>query len=199
MSFSVVIVQYLLPCAVVTMSYISICRYLDNKPILTTCNAKQNQIMARRKRNNRMLIIVSITHFMSWLPLNVVNVIITALDSADSPLFKNVENLLITYAICHLASMTSAISNPLLYGFMNENFRGEFRKILRSIRNCGGDRPTAVEALTMAFLFDPENHNGGLPMSRLRRHRARHSEDLEDIKTDLTEQAPDTDEHVFVL
>ena len=43
--------------------------------------------------------------------------------------FQDVENLYITYAICHLASMTSAISNPILYGFMNENFRQEFSKI----------------------------------------------------------------------
>ena len=29
--------------------------------------------------------------------------------------------------------MTSAISNPILYGFMNENFRKEFSKIWKSL------------------------------------------------------------------
>ena len=38
-------------------------------------------------------------------------------------LFTNEEHMRITYAICHLASMSSAITNPFLYGYMNENFR----------------------------------------------------------------------------
>ena len=81
-----------------------------------------------------MLIVVSIAHFMSWLPLNVVNVIMTTFDSEETPLFHDVENLFITYAICHMASMTSAISNPILYGYMNENFRAQFRKIRRKVK-----------------------------------------------------------------
>ena len=56
------------------------------------------------------------------------------LDSGENPLFQDVENLYITYAICHLASMTSAISNPILYGFMNENFREEFSKIWKRMK-----------------------------------------------------------------
>ena len=30
--------------------------------------------------------------------------------------------------------MTSAISNPILYGFMNENFRIEFSKIWKNLK-----------------------------------------------------------------
>ena len=40
-------------------------------------DARQQQILGRRRRSNLMLIVVSVTHFMSWLPLNVANVIIT--------------------------------------------------------------------------------------------------------------------------
>ena len=128
MSFSVIIAQYLLPCAIVSACYISVCRYLASRPILAS-DDRQEQIRAKRRRNTRMLIVVSIAHFMSWLPLNVVNVIMDTFDSDQAPLFQDIENHYITYAICHLTSMTSAISNPLLYGYMNENFRHEFRKI----------------------------------------------------------------------
>ena len=85
--------------------------------------------MARRRRSNKMLIIVTVTHFLSWLPLNVANFVFTTFDSDKTPLFSNIEHLYITYAVCHLASMTSAVSNPILYGFMNENFRREFKNI----------------------------------------------------------------------
>ena len=83
-----------------------------------------------------MLIAVTITHFLSWLPLNVANVIITTFDSDKTPLFENIEHLFILYAICHWASMSSIILNPLLYGFMNGNFRNQFRKIWTSLKNC---------------------------------------------------------------
>ena len=49
-----------------------------------------------------MLIMVASTHFLSWLPLNVINLIMNAFDTEDDPLFTNSESLLLTYAICHL-------------------------------------------------------------------------------------------------
>ena len=60
----------------------------------------------------------------------------TTFDSDEKPLFEDIENLFILYAACHLTSMTSAISNPLLYGFMNGNFREQFRKIWKHIKTC---------------------------------------------------------------
>ena len=95
-----------------------------------------HRIVKRRKKSNQMLIAVTITHFLSWLPLNVANVIITTFDSDKTPLFENIEHLFILYAICHWASMSSIILNPLLYGFMNGNFRNQFRKIWTSLKNC---------------------------------------------------------------
>ncbi len=38
--------------------------------------------------------------------------------------------MLIIYAVCHLLGMTSAVVNPFLYGWFNDNFRNEFKNIL---------------------------------------------------------------------
>ena len=133
MSLGVIVVQYLVPCIIVTVCYCSVCKYLANRPILASSH-RQAQILAKRKKNNNMLIVASAAHFLSWLPLNVVNMVITTFDTADEPLFEDIEKLFITYAICHIASMTSAISNPILYGFMNENFREEFTKIWANLK-----------------------------------------------------------------
>src|SRR5581483_602830 len=40
----------------------------------------------------------------------------------------------ILFLICHLFGMSSANSNPLLYGFFNDNFRKEFRHIWHSVK-----------------------------------------------------------------
>lgn len=31
------------------------------------------------------------------------------------------------YAVCHVLGMSSACANPVIYGFLNENFSKEFR------------------------------------------------------------------------
>ena len=77
-----------------------------------------------------MLIISASTYFISWAPLNALNFIINAFDSAEKPLFSQEDHFLCIYAVCHLVGMSSACVNPFLYGFMNENFQGEFVKVL---------------------------------------------------------------------
>ena len=41
--------------------------------------------------------------------------------SGDSP--EGHRMLLIIYASCHLLAMTSVCTNPVMYGFLNENFK----------------------------------------------------------------------------
>lgn len=36
----------------------------------------------------------------------------------------------VCYAICHMMGMSSACSNPVLYGWLNENFWKEFKDIM---------------------------------------------------------------------
>ena len=40
--------------------------------------------------------------------------------------------MLVVYAACHLCGMSSACSNPFLYGWLNHNFRHEFSKMFLS-------------------------------------------------------------------
>ena len=39
------------------------------------------------------------------------------------------QTTIIIYAICHVASMLSACANPIIYGFLNENFKTEFKEL----------------------------------------------------------------------
>lgn len=72
-----------------------------------------------------MLVSVSLVFGLSWLPLNLLNVI-----SDFSPLFSHDDQLFrIVFAVCHLIGCSSACSNPILYGFLNENFRKEMHQV----------------------------------------------------------------------
>ena len=62
------VVQFVMPMLVVLGVYISIFWRLKNRPI-----TKNSTNFKRRRRTNIMVISVSITFFLSWLPLNALN------------------------------------------------------------------------------------------------------------------------------
>lgn len=62
---------------------------------------------------------------VSWLPHYVLGVIVDA-----KPLLISTENVYIATAVCHLIAMSSAISNPIVYGWLNNNIRRELMTVL---------------------------------------------------------------------
>ena len=87
-----------------------------------------------------MLIIVSLVFFISWAPINIYNLVLDVVQpfkvtqhtkrlvSLAKPLQVPVSpsdqrHMLTIFAVCHLAAMSTAITNPVLYGFLNENFK----------------------------------------------------------------------------
>ena len=78
--------------------------------------------MVRRKKINTILITVSVIFFLSWAPLNILNIVIDTLEPfGNSEEDKKV--MLMIFSACHLSAMTSVCSNPIMYGFLNENFK----------------------------------------------------------------------------
>ena len=69
-----------------------------------------------------MLIIVTINFFVSWAPLNLFNITVDMIE-----LFYDSESssktMLTIFAFCHLIAMTSVVTNSVMYGFLNDNFR----------------------------------------------------------------------------
>lgn len=76
----------------------------------------------RRKKTNRALILVTLVFFLSWLPYNVFNLIFVVLEPLE--LFET-DHTIMTYSFItvHFIGMTSVITNPLMYGLLNTNFR----------------------------------------------------------------------------
>ena len=78
--------------------------------------------MERRKKTNRMLITVTIIFFVSWAPLNLFNILIDTFEPFDNSESSS-KMMLMIFAFCHLMAMTSVVTNPVMYGFLNENFK----------------------------------------------------------------------------
>lgn len=124
------IFQYVLPITIVSIVYAKISDKLQKRLIrrqrLTQLECQQKKQLNLIRRTHTMLISVSLVFGLSWLPLNLFNIIgdfTTDLFKGDDQLFR------IVFAVCHLIGCSSACSNPILYGFLNENFRKEFHQV----------------------------------------------------------------------
>jgi neuropeptide Y receptor len=146
--------QYVFPIVIVTLAYSRICkklryRYVNSSaskrnaglPVPSTAvpvsgcapapqPAKEQRPKAKEdrriKRTNALFISIALIFGVSWLPLNMFNL---AMDTWDV-FGQDRQAMLITYAACHMMGMSSACTNPMLYGWLNENFRKEFKEIL---------------------------------------------------------------------
>ncbi|XP_055376961.1 neuropeptide F receptor isoform X2 [Condylostylus longicornis] len=121
--------QYLLPIVIVSGAYIRIYYKLKNRvPVgvgaVNIKSARRVERGRRMKRTNCLLISIAVIFCVSWLPLNFFNLY------ADLMKIHITQQILIGYGFCHMIGMSSACSNPLLYGWLNENFRKEFKELL---------------------------------------------------------------------
>ncbi|XP_037794763.1 neuropeptide F receptor-like [Penaeus monodon] len=126
-SVFVIVVQYCLPIVTVSVSYAMICRKLrfrmENSSVRNSKKTERED--KRMKKTNTLLISIALIFCLSWLPLNLYNLIV----DFYNPFGDDMEKLLIVYAVCHMMGMSSACSNPLMYGWLNDNFRKEFLEI----------------------------------------------------------------------
>ena len=86
----------------------------------TQLDSKKKSSRQRIRKTNVLLLSIAVIFGISWLPLNILNILMDVMKWDDSATYR------ISFAICHMIGMSSACSNPLLYGWLNENFKKEF-------------------------------------------------------------------------
>ncbi|CAK9806650.1 Prolactin-releasing peptide receptor [Anthophora plagiata] len=122
------ILQFVVPFLVIAFCYTCISIRLNDQARAkpgTKTSKREEADRERKKRTNRMLIAMVTVFGISWLPLNIVNVI----DDFYSP-----ANDWSYYRLCffftHCLAMSSTCYNPFLYAWLNDNFRKEFKQVL---------------------------------------------------------------------
>ncbi|XP_050087557.1 neuropeptide F receptor [Anopheles aquasalis] len=138
-------VQYVLPILIVSVAYLRIYLKLKHRLVVSTTSTsttttsrararatngdsqpgtRERERGRRMQRTNYLLISIALIFGISWLPLNLFNLF------ADLYVHAITQDIMVAYAICHMVGMSSACSNPLLYGWLNDNFRKEFNELL---------------------------------------------------------------------
>nr|AKQ63068.1 orphan G-protein coupled receptor 62 [Platynereis dumerilii] len=136
-SIASMIFQYIVPILIVTVAHARICnklkyRMINQQPTVALNSPFQkhkNEREAKRKRKtNTLLVTIAAVFVCSWMPLNVFDI----MADFNHSYLKTIDKNGLVFPICHLLVLSSACTNPLLYGWLNENFRREFVSVLCS-------------------------------------------------------------------
>lgn len=78
----------------------------------------------RKKRLLKMMVCMVVIFGLCWLPVNALNIL------RDTALMDLEHYFVIVFLCAHLCSMSATMWNPILYAWMNDNFRREFKAVL---------------------------------------------------------------------
>uniref|UniRef100_A0A8C5Q2A4 Neuropeptide Y receptor type 2 n=1 Tax=Leptobrachium leishanense TaxID=445787 RepID=A0A8C5Q2A4_9ANUR len=140
-SISMLLIQYILPLAIICYAYIRIWTKLKNHVSPGGGNDHYHQ---RRRKTTKMLVAVVVVFAVSWLPFHAFQLA----SDIDSKVLDLNEYKFI-YTIFHVIAMCSTFANPILYGWMNNNYRTAFLTAFKCEQRMDSIHPEVSVALQM--------------------------------------------------
>lgn len=129
---SMLVFQYCLPLTLISVCYLRIfLRLSQRRDIIERTRDARQRNAKHSKRINAMLASIVALFALCWLPLNVFNTIFDWHHEALLWCHNAV------FSVCHLTAMASTCVNPIIYGFLNNNFQKELKSLLYQCR-CSG-------------------------------------------------------------
>ncbi|XP_055975075.1 neuropeptide Y receptor type 2 [Sorex fumeus] len=122
-SLSSLLLLYVLPLVIISFSYTRIWSKLKNH---ISPGGAGDHYHQRRQKTTKMLVCVVVVFAVSWLPLHAFQLAV----DIDSQVLDLKEYKLI-FTVFHIIAMCSTFVNPLLYGWMNSNYRKAFLSAFR--------------------------------------------------------------------
>ncbi|XP_028843020.1 neuropeptide Y receptor Y2, like [Denticeps clupeoides] len=121
-SISMLLLQYVLPLAIISFAYMRIWSKLRNHVSPVGRNDRHH----RRRKTTKMLVTMVVVFAVSWLPFHAFQL---AIDIDSSVL--DMQDFKLLYTVFHIVAMCSTFANPILYGWMNRNYRSAFVAVFR--------------------------------------------------------------------
>ncbi|OCT99675.1 neuropeptide Y receptor type 2 [Xenopus laevis] len=140
-SISMLLIQYIVPLAIISYAYIRIWTKLKNHVSPGGGNDNYHQ---RRRKTTKMLVAVVVVFAVCWLPFHAFQL---ASDIDGKVLDLNEYKLI--YTIFHVIAMCSTFANPLLYGWMNNNYRTAFLTAFKCEQRMDSIHPEVSVAIQL--------------------------------------------------
>ncbi|XP_029017682.2 neuropeptide Y receptor type 2 [Betta splendens] len=130
-SASMLLIQYGLPLAVISVAYIRIWRKLRRR----VARGGRSDRDRRRGKTTKMLLTMVVVFAVSWLPFHAFQL---AVDTNSA--VPDMSDFKLLFTVFHVVAMCSTFVNPILYGWMNSNYRAAFLSVCRCHRGLAGAR-----------------------------------------------------------
>ncbi|XP_014242347.1 neuropeptide Y receptor type 2-like [Cimex lectularius] len=125
-TLAISVAQFAFPVLVLSTIHARISSYLrlhlSSPPVDSSCKRARRE-WRRNRRTMMILSCIAIVFALSWLPMTAFNLLIEFQPGLLTP----PRTLYLVFALCHIMAMSTAVTNPLMYGWLNTNFRREFR------------------------------------------------------------------------
>ncbi len=120
-SLSMILLQYVVPLAIIIYAYV--CIWIKLKNHVSPSNRSDG--ISRRQKTTKMLTLVVVLFAVCWLPFHMFQL------ASDLDLILKFKEYKLIYTLFHIVAMCSTFVNPLLYGWMNQNYRNGFLMFFR--------------------------------------------------------------------
>ncbi|KAM3864772.1 neuropeptide Y receptor type 2 [Diretmus argenteus] len=121
-SISMLLVLYGLPLAINSFAYIRIWSKLKSH----MSPRGRNDRHRHKRKTTKMLVTVVVVFAVSWLPFHAFQL---AIDIDSSVL--EMKDFKLLFTVFHIVAMCSTFVNPILYGWMNNNYRTAFLSVCK--------------------------------------------------------------------
>ncbi|RTG84703.1 uncharacterized protein DC041_0009258 [Schistosoma bovis] len=126
------ILQFVAPCLIISICYYRVSCVLRSRGSTKIGSGRKSREkeeleIKRNRRTNQMLIAMVIIFVVCWIPLNVLWIVVDIIgEKAEGSVYFHH-----TFILCHMIAMSSAVYNPFIYAWLNNNFRQEFKAIFQ--------------------------------------------------------------------
>jgi len=133
-TFTIIIlcIQYLLPLIVLPVVHSLILKFLEQNSGLALDSRRKEKERKRNKRMTFVLSCIAVTFAVSSLPLH----LFFTMTDLGLVTIQDLKVYFFSLGVCHVISMSSCVSNPVLYGWLNTNLRKEFLKVMPLSSSC---------------------------------------------------------------
>ncbi|XP_043197732.1 neuropeptide Y receptor type 5-like [Amphibalanus amphitrite] len=124
-TFGLLVIQYLAPIVTLAVTHSRIKAFLHQHMANGSIGNRIKTEIQRNRRVTLVLTLIVAVYAVSWLPYHLFSV-----SDELQAVWASSRNYNLVFAICHLLAMTSAVTNPVLYGLLNTNFQREWRQLV---------------------------------------------------------------------
>ncbi|XP_028584273.2 neuropeptide Y receptor type 4-2 [Podarcis muralis] len=125
------LVQYCIPLLLIAVCYLNIYLRLRKREDMFRKKHECSCRASHLKQINILLVLMVTAFAVCWLPLHVFNTI-------DDWNYKFIPHCIhdLIFSLCHLVAMASTCINPVIYGFLNKNFKKEVKALILGCHHC---------------------------------------------------------------